>query len=62
MTRHQARRFWILWVPTFLTGITLMATSAHLTSTTNGLTILGAIIALTGLGAAAQDNRPGVTP
>lgn len=57
MTAHQFRRLVFLWAPAFLTGIALMGHAAHLTDTTNGLTVLGALIALAGLGAAAHDNR-----
>ena len=57
MTAHQFRRLVFLWAPAFFTGIALMAAAAHLTNTTNGLTVLGALIALAGLGAAAHDNR-----
>lgn len=59
MSLHQMRRFWILWMPVFLAGLALMATAAHLTASTNGLTVLGALTALAGLGAAARDNRTG---
>lgn len=57
MTPHQARRFWILWAPVFLAGVGFIAYSATLTTVLNGATILGALIALTGLGAAACDGR-----
>ena len=57
MSTHQARRFFLIWTPIFLTGIALIATASFLTPTTNGLTILGASIALAGMGAAARDDR-----
>lgn len=57
MTTHQARRFWILFMPVFLTGIALIAHSVTLTPTTNGLTVLGALVALAGISAAAYDGR-----
>lgn len=57
MSTCQWRRFLILWTPTYLTGITLMGYSATLTTSLNGLTILGALIALAGLMAAAHDSR-----
>lgn len=57
MTAHHFRRLVFLWAPAFLTGIALMADAAHLTNTTNGLTVVGSIVALTGLGAAAYDNK-----
>lgn len=57
MTTHQARRFWILFMPVFLTGIALIGYSATLTNALNGATILGFLVALTGLGAAAYDGR-----
>lgn len=57
MSTHQARRFWILFMPVFLTGIALIAYSATLTNALNGATILGFATALTGLGAAAYDQK-----
>lgn len=57
MSPHQARRFWILWVWILLAGIALMAYSATLTTVLNGATILGFLTALTGLGAAAYDQK-----
>lgn len=57
MSTYQWRRFLILWTPTYLTGITLMGYSATLTTNWNGLTLLGALIALTGLMAAARDTK-----
>lgn len=57
MTTYQWRRFLILWTPTYLTGITLMGYSATLTTSLNGFTLLGALIALTGLMAAARDTK-----
>ena len=57
MTRYQWRRFLLLWTPTYLAGVGMVAGSAALTDTTNGLTVLGALIALAGLVAAAHDSR-----
>ena len=57
MTRHQWRRFWCLWTPLYTAGVGMVAGSASLTDTTNGLTVLGALIALAGLLAAAHDSR-----
>lgn len=57
MSIYQLRRFYLIWMPAFLAGIAFIAISAHLTTTLNGLTVLGAITALTGLGAAARDNQ-----
>lgn len=57
MSPYQARRFFWLWTPVYLAGVAMVAASAALTSTTNGLTVLGALIALAGLGAAARDNK-----
>jgi hypothetical protein len=57
MTRHQWRRFWCLWTPTYLVGVGMVAGSATLTDTTNGLTVLGALTALAGLLAATHDSR-----
>ena len=57
MTRYQWRRFLLLWTPTYLAGVGMVAGSAALTDTTNGLTILGGLIALGGLMAAARDAR-----
>jgi len=40
-----------------MAGVGMVAGSAALTTTTNGLTVLGATTAVIGLGAAAYDNR-----
>ena len=57
MRTHQARRFFLIWSPIYLSGVAMIAASADLTSAVNGLTILGALVALVGLGAAARDNQ-----
>lgn len=57
MSPHQARRFFLIWTPIYLAGVALIAYSATLTTALNGATILGALIALAGIGAAAHDNR-----
>lgn len=57
MSIYQARRFFLLWMPVFLAGIALIAYSAYLTTALNGATILGTLVALVGLGAAARDNQ-----
>lgn len=57
MTPHQWRRFLLLWTPIYLAGVAMIAASALLTTNWNGLTILGALVAVAGLGAAAHDNR-----
>lgn len=57
MTRYQWRRFALLWVPLFLTGIGMLVGSAFLTATLNGLTLTGFLTAVAGLAAAAHDNR-----
>ena len=57
MTTYQWRRFLLLWTPTYLAGVAMIAVAAHLTTHTNGLTILGGLIALAGLMAAARDTR-----
>ena len=57
MSPHQFRRFMCLWMPVFLAGIATIAYSATLTTALNGATILGALIALAGIGAAARDNQ-----
>lgn len=57
MTAYQWRRFVLLWTPFYLAGIAMIVASATLTNTTNGLTVLGTITAVIGLGAAAYDNR-----
>lgn len=57
MTRYQWRRFICLWTPIYVTGIALMGYSATLTTSMNGLTILGGLIALAGLMAATRDTR-----
>ena len=57
MTRYQWRRFLLLWTPIYVTGIAMIAVAAHLTTHTNGLTILGGLTAMAGLMAAAHDNR-----
>lgn len=59
MTTHQWRRFLLLWTPTYLAGIAMIAVAAHLTTHINGLTILGGLIALAGLMAAARDDQSG---
>lgn len=57
MSTYQWRRFICLWTPTYLAGVGMVAGSAALTDTTNGLAVLGGLIALAGLMAAAHDNR-----
>lgn len=57
MTTYQWRRFLLLWTPTYLAGVAMIAVAAHLTTTTNGLTVVGALTALAGLIAASYDNR-----
>ena len=57
MSTYQWRRFLLLWTPTYLAGVCMVAGSASLTDTTNGLTVLGALIALAWLLAAAHDSR-----
>lgn len=59
MSTYQWRRFLLLWTPIYLAGIAMIAVATHLTTHTNGLTILGALIALAGLMAAARDNQSG---
>lgn len=57
MSPHRARRFWLLWAPVLVAGVALIAHSATLTPTTNGLTVLGALIAFAGIGAASYDQK-----
>lgn len=57
MSTHQLRRFYLVWMPAFIAGVFFIAASASISQTMNGLTILGAITALAGLGAAAYDNK-----
>ena len=57
MNPYKARRFWLLWAPTLIAGVGLIAYSATLTPTTNGLTVLGALIAFAGIGAASYDQK-----
>lgn len=56
MTKHRARRFFLIWTPAYLAGVAMIVASATLTDATNGLTVLGTITAVIGLGAAAHDN------
>lgn len=57
MSVHRWRRFALLWTPIYVAGIALMAASAFLTTSWNGLTLTGALIALAGLMAAAKDTK-----
>jgi hypothetical protein len=56
MTRYQWRRFVFLWTPVYLAGVAMIAAAGHLTTSTNGLTIVGTLTALAGLMAAARDR------
>lgn len=57
MSTHHLRRFYLIWMPAFIAGVAFIVASAFISLTANGLTVLGTLTALTGLGAAAYDNR-----
>lgn len=54
---YQRRRAFVLWLPLLTLGVLLSLTSAATAPLFNGLTLLGTLLAFTGLTALAVDNR-----
>ena len=53
MSIDHLRRFYLIWMPAFIAGVAFIVASAFISLTANGLTVLGMLTALTGLGEAA---------